>query len=146
VGSVVSGAPLDVTSGSFTVESGSSHANNGLTVASGGSLTANGAGTTLNASGTTVIDGASIYAQNGAGISLPGVTSYNNHGNNVGLQASGTGSSLALANLASMNIANQFLSAVNVQALSGGSVNLSGLSQRWRVEPVEHFRARQPVW
>ncbi len=129
VGRVVSGVPLDITSGSLTVQAGSSQANNGLTLSSGTTLTVNGAGATLNATGTTVIDGASIFAQNGAGVTLLGVSTYNNEGNSPTLQASGAGSSLSLANLSSLVVANQWGSSLAVNALAGGSVNLSSLAQ-----------------
>ena len=57
------------------------------------------------------------------------MTSYNNDANGVTLQAAGSGSSLLLANLTSLTIANQVFSNASFQALSGGSVNLSDLTQ-----------------
>ncbi len=127
VGSVVSGAPLDITSGSLTVESGTSQANNGLTVSSGASLIATGTGTTWNASGTTVIGGASIHAQSGASLSLPSVTTFSSTSGyyTTNLQATGTGSTLSLPNLSSLGTINDWL---YIQALQGGQTELPELA------------------
>jgi hypothetical protein len=126
VGSIVSGAPLNVSSSSFTVQSGTSQANNGLTISSGASLTATGAGTTFSATGTTVIDNASLYAENGANLTLPGVsTDTIPSGGGITLQANGSGSVLDLPNLTTINDqSSNFFGTLNIQAQNGGQVQL----------------------
>ena len=156
VGSVVSAAPLDIISGSLTVHSGSSQANAGLTVASGSSVVANGAGTSLNASGTTVINGETIFAQNGGSISLPGVTNYSTSSNSPTLEATGTGSVLSLANLTSVSVGTTF----EMQSAVPGSGRRFGQSvfaradqhrtghseKRWNRERLECLGVDQLRW
>ena len=73
----------------------------------------------------TTIDSSNIYVSGGGTLSLAGLTSYNNPINydTTTLQASGTGSELTLANLATITLASY----LDIQALAGGQVSLPGL-------------------
>ena len=53
-------------------------------------------------SGLTSFNGGNITVSGGATLSLPGVTSYTGNGNTTTLEATGTGSTLTLANLATV--------------------------------------------
>ena len=63
-------------------------------------------------------------------MSLPAVTSYthDNFGNTATLEASGTGSTLTLANLVGLTVAMNYATYLNVEALAGGNVNLPDLA------------------
>jgi fibronectin-binding autotransporter adhesin len=125
VESIVSGAPLDVTSGSLTVDSGASQANAGLTVASGAALYATGGGTSFEATGATVIDGASVFAQDGGSLTLPGLTSYTTS-STTALSVDGAGSMLNLDALTSIVV--QGGAELDLSATDGGNLDLSGLT------------------
>ena len=70
--------------------------------------------------GMTTIDGSSLYANSGATLSLPNITSYSN--NACRFQATDAGSVVDLPNLTSLMAPSNWL---YVFALSGGRVNLS---------------------
>jgi hypothetical protein len=96
-----------------------------------GTLTANGYGISVAAAGTTTISGSSLYAEGGATLSLPGLTSYTGStGQTTTLEATGAISTLNLANLTSVTVdTSTYYSATEFEALAGGTVNLSGLTQ-----------------
>ncbi len=127
--SIAASDPLSITGGSLTVTSAST-ISGGLSM-TGGSLVASGAGTSLTVTGTTTVSVASLYAEGGATLALPDLTSYSGGGDSSTstLQASGTGSLLSLPNLAS--IAGIFASDSSVQVgpVSGGDVELPLLTQ-----------------
>jgi RHS repeat-associated protein len=116
---------LSFTGGSLTITSSSTL--NGPLTLTAGTLTASGSAITVTAAGATTLSGVSLFAEAGATLSLPGLTSYNTTGtsNNI-FQAQGAGSVLSLPALASVTASNSFIWHVN--ALSGGTVNLSGLT------------------
>ena len=61
-------------------------------------------------------------------MSLPGLTGYTGNGNTTTLEATGTGSALTLANLATVTeSANNYPAATQFEALAGGTVTLSAL-------------------
>ena len=74
VKSLTADDPLSITGGSLTVAS-NSMIGGGLEM-TGGALTANGAGTLVTVTGTTTVATASLYAEGGAKLSLPDLTSY----------------------------------------------------------------------
>ena len=113
---------LSIAGGSLTVTANSALA--GPLSMTGGSLTASGADVTLQANGTTSVTGASLYAKAGATLSLPNLTSYNKSTDTT-FQATGTSSTLNLSALATLgNMSGRW----TVQALAGGTLDLSGLA------------------
>jgi RHS repeat-associated protein len=117
-----SAATLSVTGGTLTIDGNSTLA--GALTMTGGTLTANGSGVTVSETGTTSALNASFFATGGAVLSLPNLTTYNETSGST-FQATGSNSTLdvsGLANLGSMS------NTWNVKAVSGGTVNLSGLS------------------
>ncbi len=124
VHSLTSTDPLSIFGGSLSVAASSS-LSGGLTM-TGGTLIASGSAITLSVTGTTSVTGASIEAQAGAMVSLPQLTSYTGGVNfTTTLQATGTGSVLAIPKLTSLTgEATQYYSYVQVQALSGGKVQM----------------------
>ena len=123
VHSLTSQDPFQIAGGSFTVLA-PSQVNNSLTISPGASLTVSGIGASFTASGTTIIDGASLYALGSGQLTLPGVTSYTANGTESTLEATGTGSVLSLPNLTSV-ADNSYQD--NIEAISGGTVNLPSL-------------------
>ncbi len=97
----------------------------------GGELTASGSGITVQANGPTSISVASLYAQGGATLSLPGLTSYTSvAGKYNTLQATDTGSVLSLANLKALTAEDTDPNSwIVVNALSGGDVRLGAVTQ-----------------
>ncbi len=131
VGSITSSDPLVISAGSLTVSSGASTFTGGLTM-TGGSLTADGSGVSLTVSGTTSVTSASLYAQDGATLGLPGLSRYSNpepaypaYPGPTTFMASGTGSVLALPGLTAMGALSAKLS---IQAQQGGQVLVPALS------------------
>src|SRR5262249_23527795 len=100
VHSLTSTDPIAISGGSLAVAA-SSTISGGLAM-TGGSLSASGSSVTLTVTGTTTDSGGSLYAQNGATLSLAQLTSYTGNGNTTTLEATGTGSTLTLANLAAI--------------------------------------------
>jgi hypothetical protein len=97
-----------------------------LTVGGNMSLTLNSGGF-ISTAQFTHIDGASLYANGGAVLSLPKVMAYSAGCSNTYWNATGTGSILELPGLTNLQGANCGYS-MNVEALSGGQV-LLGLLQ-----------------
>ncbi|MGO9811409.1 MAG: hypothetical protein ACLP53_11625, partial [Isosphaeraceae bacterium] len=100
VNSVTASDPIAITGGSLAVAANST-ISDGLAM-TGGSLTASGSETSLAVTGTTTVSGGNLYAENGASLSLTQLTSYTGDGAATTLEATGTGSTLTLANLASV--------------------------------------------
>ena len=91
-------------------------------------MTASGSGVSLTVTGTTTDSGGSLYAENGAMLSLTQLTGYTGDGATTTLEATGTGSSLTLAKLASVTEgANNYPAQTQFEALAGGTVNLPAL-------------------
>ena len=126
VTSITADDPLVISGGGLTV-AGASTISGGLTM-TGGSLSANGSGASLTVTGTTSVFGANLYAKNGASLSLPQLTSLSGNASTTTLEATGTGSALTLANLASVTEgSNTYPSITQFEALAGGTVTLSAL-------------------
>ena len=100
VHSLTSTDPISISGGSLSVAANST-ISGGLTM-TGGSLSASGSGARSTVTGTTTDSGGSLYAENGASLSLTQLTSYTGNGGTTTLEATGTGSMLTLANLASV--------------------------------------------
>ena len=119
--SLVDNDTLSIAGGSLTVTSG-------LTVGSGATLSATNAGTSFTASGTTTINAANLYANNGAVLAFPSLTSYAGLSSSATtIQANGAGSVVDLSHLTTLagGPSGSFL---YVNALAGGKVNLSNLT------------------
>src|SRR5208337_2551650 len=121
--------PFSISGGGLTVVA-NSMISGGLAM-TGGSLTANGSGVSLIVTGRTTVSVANLYAEGGATLSLPQLTSYAGGGDFVTstLQASGTGSVLSLPALASITASTAFDSSVQVGPSSGGDVEFPLLTQ-----------------
>jgi len=90
--------------------------------------TATADGQTPDFSGMTNIQNSSFHAKNGSTITLPGITAYapdNIFNVNRSLKASGASSLLDLSNFTALSGADGFASAVRLEALTGGKVDLS---------------------
>jgi hypothetical protein len=88
----------------------------------GGALTASGTAVTLIANGNSTISGANLFAQSGAKLSLPQMTSYVAAANVF--QANGSSSLLDVSALTTLTQQGYW----TVSASSGGTVNLSGMT------------------
>jgi RHS repeat-associated protein len=100
-----------------------------ITSYTGGSFTLTGG--TLSLKNLSDFDDSSVTVSGGASLSFPVLTGYagpNGFGTTV-LQATGTGSSLSLAQLTTLSASAVESSLVQFSALSGGSVDLSALPQ-----------------
>jgi RHS repeat-associated protein len=122
---------LSFTGGSLTVTAGTSSLDGPLSMTAG-SLTATGAGTNCTANGTTSVSSASLYAKNGATLSLPGMTSYTNtnttsNTTNVTFQADGSGSMLDVSALSSLTEVGQY-AVENLDATNGGTLKLTSFT------------------
>jgi hypothetical protein len=99
----------------------------GLTSLSNVNLSVTGTGEDLVLGGLTSFDGGNITVSGGASLSLPGVTSYASDGAPT-LEATGTGSVLTLANLASVTEgSNAYQATTQIEALAGATVTLPAL-------------------
>jgi len=129
VHSITADDPLVILGGGLTVAANST-ISGGLSM-TGGSLTASGSGISLTVTGTTTVSGASLFAEGGATLSLSEVTSYSGgFGYTDTLQATGTGSVLAMPELATIaEDTTNGDSWTQVQALAGASVELPALTQ-----------------
>ena len=110
----------------------------------GGYLEATGSGVDVTVNGTTTVSGASLYAESGATLTLPNLTSYTETDNTV-FEATGPNSTLDLSALTTLgNMTNYW----HVEALAGGTVNLSGLTTINEPNASVQFdgqRQRQPA-
>jgi autotransporter-associated beta strand protein len=120
---------LSITGGSLTVTANSTVS--GSFSMTGGTLAASGANVTLTVGGSTTVSDASLFAEAGASVSLPALTSYthNNTGYAVTLEATGAGSTLTLPMLSGLTVAPNYGTLVNIEALAGGNVSLPALAQ-----------------
>ena len=120
---------FNIVSGAFAVTAGASRVQGALTASAGTSVTAAGASTSFICTNVANIDGISLYANGGAVLALPGVTSYVRGGCTHGYwQASGIGSRIVLAGLTSVvSPPNCGAYYVNVTAQSGGRVELAAV-------------------
>src|SRR5262249_23593674 len=120
--------PFSMTGGSLTVTGSSTLFGAGCIL--GGGLPATRAGAQFPVSGQTTVTGASLAATGGATLSLPNLTSFTNtttaNSQTRTLQASGAGSVLDLRNVASITNGQNYDTHLAIQALAGGTVNLSG--------------------
>ena len=112
---------LSITGGSLEVTSGTS-ALSGALAMTGGTLEATGAGVSLTANSTTTVSQGSLYAESGAAISLPNLTSSVSNGTTF--QAEGASSDLNLPSLATVTQAGSW----SVNAYGGATVNVSALT------------------
>ena len=129
INSITATDPLDISGGGLTVAANST-LSGGLTM-TGGSLTASGSGVSFTVTGTTTLSGASLYAQNGATLSVAGLASYRGGvGYSDTLEATGGGSVLSLPKLTTITEdTSNGNSWTRIQALAGGSVQLAALAQ-----------------
>jgi RHS repeat-associated protein len=112
---------LSITGGSLGVTVGGSMLHGPLAM-TGGALIASGTAVTLIADGNSTISGASLFAQNGAELSLPQMTSYVAAA--TAFEANGSGSLLDVSALTMLTQQGYW----GVNASSGGTVNLSGMT------------------
>ena len=118
---------VNITTGSLSVTQASS-VEGSFIIGNNGSLTANGAQASFIASSNTAIDGGSLFAIDGATITLPTVTSYTTSDERFDdsiFRATGTGSILDLSNLTTINGTTQPITYHLIEALEGGKVDLS---------------------
>ncbi len=134
---ITSAASLDISGGGLTVTAGNSSITGSLTIGSGTSLTAQGAGASFIAMGTTTSSGSSLYAEAGANLSLPMLTSYAapNGGGDWYFEASGAGSTLNLPNLTTIGALTD--NTLHIEALQGGQVGLPKLDSINNTRPVQ---------
>ena len=127
VNSISSTDPISISGGSLSVAANSTMSG-GLTM-TGGSLTASGSGVSLTVTGTTTDSGGSLYAESGASLSLTQLTGYTGNATTTTLEATGAGSTLTLANLASVTRPgfNNYPAWTQFEALAGGTVTFSAL-------------------
>ncbi len=125
VQSVTADDPLSISGGSLTVAANST-ISGGLSM-TGGSLTANGSGTSLTVTGTTTVSGASLYAENGATLTLSSMASYTNPdaSDDTYFEATGAGAVLDLPFLTSLGQAQGYL---YIDASQGGQTLLPALN------------------
>jgi hypothetical protein len=91
-------------------------------------LTVIGKGEDLTLGNLTSYASGNITASGGATLSLPGVTSYTGNSGMTTLEATGAGSTLTLANLASVTEGgNRYPAETKFEALAGGTVSLPAL-------------------
>jgi uncharacterized delta-60 repeat protein len=118
------GTTLAVTGGTLTI-TGNSTLSGALTM-TGGLFRATSPQISVNVAGACSIAGGSLDAENGATLTLPTLSSYQNPDPSAGtsFQANGSGSTLDLSGLTSLGAMNSMLS---VTATGGGRVVLSSL-------------------
>ncbi len=128
VNALTSTANLIVASGSLTIRD-VSQIDGDLTVAPATTLTADGATTVVTVNGAAVVDSANLIATNGAELLLPTVASMvldRTSGNQPTIRAEGAGSLIDLSN--ATNLTQAVRTDAEIEALSGGTVDLSGVT------------------
>ncbi len=138
-GAIVLGfAPASFTNFAVTTDSPSALPLDKLTALIDGSLTVQGGTFTLSA--LTDIDGSSLYAQDGAKLTLPNVASVKTPNNYQELtyNASGSGSLIDLPALATVNLPN-YDDGVNITASGGGAVKLPVLSSVVQTSSIDYI-------
>ena len=117
---------VSTTAGSITVDSTTADLS-GITDFTHNRLTLN-AGGTADLANAASIDGASFYVNDGVSLSLPSATSYVGQSqNDTVFRASGAGSALDLSTLTTAS-GGSFISRLWIEALGGGTVDLSNTS------------------
>ncbi|HRZ92819.1 MAG TPA: hypothetical protein P5022_07920, partial [Candidatus Paceibacterota bacterium] len=128
VQSIQSSASLNVAGGNVSLTKGGSQIAGDFIVAAGRSLTVSGPETRFTALGSSTIDGAGLYAKNGAVLELPGIGQAAHTGNfDMIWRAEGAGSRLvfpALTNLAGFASGSWW----RIQAYTGGRIELPALT------------------
>ena len=115
--------------GSLTVN-GPSSINGDFTINS--AVTANGPEASLVANGAVAIDAANLFARDGGLLDFSSVTSYAGSNSNFSdrfIQASGAGSRIELPNLTTLTGGTAQGSEVFINALEGGTIDLSELTE-----------------
>ncbi len=114
---------------SLTLDSGGTVNTVSLSTVATVNINVSGTGENLVFNALTSVQGTSITASAGATVSVPAVTSYTSGvGFTATLEATGSGSALTIAGLASLTVDLNSGSQVQVEALAGGVVNLPGLT------------------
>ena len=126
--SVQSEEVLNISGGSLTVQAAST-VNNNFMMGNRTNLTASGNGVSFTVNGSGNINGANLFAENGGVISMPQITDYNGYtgSSHTTWRADGSGSSINLPGITTLT-GNAFPNtAVIVEALAGGTIDLSGV-------------------
>ena len=121
---------LSITGGSLTIQNDIAIAStlDGPLSMTGGTLTATGAGVAFTANGTTTVSKASLYAQAGASLGLPHLTSYVSDGTTFQAEGIDTGTLRgSVPDVSALTTVTQ-QSSWYVNALTGGAIKLTGLS------------------
>jgi hypothetical protein len=118
-------------SDSLRLSAGSIDVSGAFSVDPGQTLSVVGAGVEFVAQGVSTIDGTNLIVSDGARLSLPSATSYTHthRSNSVHLRASGNGSLLDLGSVELLVGANGAAERLLIEALEGGTVDLSGVTQ-----------------
>jgi hypothetical protein len=117
---------LSITGGNLTVTTGASSVSGTFNLSNLAQLGVNGAGASFVANSTTTISGGNLFAGAGGQLNLPNATSYAQQPfSNSSFQATGAGSKIDLTSVTSITGTN---GAINVQALSGGTIELDGVA------------------
>ncbi|MFO7906100.1 MAG: hypothetical protein R6U98_25805, partial [Pirellulaceae bacterium] len=123
---------FDLAGGSLEMMGAASRINGTFVMTSGTRLMVDGSDASLIVSGTATIDGASILASGGATVSLPAASSYTQTrpaNSDATLRAEGAGSVLDLSQITSVTGSREYRTDLFVQALGGGEVDLSGVTE-----------------
>ena len=125
-GTVDDGALASLSGVNLTADGTSTIATAQLTSYAGGSIAIDGGSPSF--AGLATFNGSNITVSGGAKVSLPKVTSYAGSSATTTLEATGAGSTLTLANLASLTqSASNYQAQTQIEALAGGTVTLSAL-------------------
>ena len=125
-GTVDDGALASLSGVNLTTDGTSTIATAQLTSYAGGSIAIDGGSPSF--AGLATFNGSNITVSGGAKVSLPKVTSYAGSSATTTLEATGAGSTLTLANLASLTqSANNYQAQTQIEALAGGTVTVSAL-------------------
>ena len=127
--SLVSNEPFSILSSNLTV-TGSTRVNSDFSIDAGG-LVVDGPEASFIATEATAIDGAALFARNGAQLSLPNLASYAGNSANffTTLRAEGAGSLLDLSNVTTLSGATFVNDVLKIEAADGGRVDLSQLEE-----------------
>ena len=135
-GSIVDPVLTTLNQTDVTTDSPSTLGTSQITTFTNGTITANGG--TPDYSGLTSLDGDTVYANSGATLSFPGLTSYAGQSAYYPtIQANGAGSVIDLSHLTTLSGSTYPWLVVN--ALAGGKVNLSNLTSY--TAAATHFTA-----
>ncbi len=121
---------LSITGGSLAVTAGNSTLNGPLSM-SGGSLTATGAGVDLTVEAATTISSANLYADAGASLNLPLLTSFTSDNNTF--QADGTNSVLDVSAIDSVTQQGPW----DIDATNGGTLDMGGFTSLTSTQGID---------